>query len=193
MPKKPEVEIKFRVVDVRQLEQSLKGAGFSVKTPPTYEINTLYDRPGSPLRRAGEILRLRNYGGRWRVTHKARGAANKKHKTRQEHETTVDNGPELDAILRVLGYVPSFIYEKFRCEWSDGQGEVVVDHTPIGIIAEIEGAPRWIDRTACVLGVAPVDYITKSYGELFLEWKKATRSAASNMTFRECGSRRPRL
>ena len=59
----------------------------------------------------------------------------------------------MDAILRALGFSPSFIYEKFRSEWSDGEGQVVLDHTPIGDIAEIEGKSRWIDRTARALGV----------------------------------------
>jgi len=192
LPKNSEVEIKFRVADVRRIEQSLTDAGFQLKTPPTHEMNSLYDRPGNPLRRQGAILRLRKYGERWRLTHKANGVPGK-YKTREEHETAVENGPELDAILRALGYAPSFVYEKFRSEWSDGEGEVVVDHTPIGVVAEIEGAPRWIDRTARALGVDARDYITKSYGELFLEWKKATGSSAANMTFRECGSRRPRF
>jgi adenylate cyclase class 2 len=192
LAKSSEVEIKFRVTDVGQLERTLAGAGFQLKTPPTHEMNSLYDRAGSPLRRQGVILRLRKYGERWRLTHKAKGTAGK-YKEREEHETTVENGPELDAILRALGYAPSFVYEKFRSEWSDGKGEVVLDHTPIGVIAEIEGAARWIDHTARALGVQPSDYITKSYGELFLEWKKATGSPAANMTFRECGSRRPRF
>jgi adenylate cyclase class 2 len=192
LPKNSEVEIKFSVTNVRLLERSLTDAGFQLKTPPTHEMNSLYDRPGNPLRRQGAILRLRKYGERWRLTHKAKGKAGR-YKTREEHETAVENGPELDAILRALGYAPSFVYEKFRSEWSDGKGEVVVDHTPIGVVAEIEGAPRWIDRTARALGVDSCDYITKSYGELFLEWKKATGSLAANMTFRECGSRRPRF
>jgi adenylate cyclase class 2 len=192
LPKSSEVEIKFRVADVRRLEQSLADAGFQLKTPPTHEVNSLYDRAGNPLRRQGVILRLRKYGERWRLTHKAKGTPGR-HKKREEHETAVENGPELDAILRALGYAPSFVYEKFRAEWCDGKGEVVVDHTPIGDIAEIEGPARWIDRTARALGVGYSEYITKSYGELFLEWKKATGSPANNMTFRECGSRRPRF
>jgi adenylate cyclase class 2 len=192
LPKNSEVEIKFRVTDVRLLERSLTDAGFQLMTSPTHEMNSLYDRPGNPLRLQGAILRLRKYGERWRLTHKAKSKAGR-YKTREEHETAVENGPELDAILRALGYVPSFVYEKFRSEWSDGKGEVVVDHTPIGVVAEIEGAPRWIDRTARALGVNSRDYITKSYGELFLDWKKATGSTAANMTFRECGSRRPRF
>lgn len=192
MSKNSEVEIKFRVADVRGLERSLADNGFQLKTPPTHEVNSLYDRAGNPLRRQGAILRLRKYGDRWRLTHKAKGEPGR-HKKREEHESGVENGPELDAILRALGYSPVFAYEKFRSEWSDGKGEVVVDHTPIGVIAEIEGKARWIDHTARALGVSSSEYITKSYGELFLEWKKTTGSPATNMTFRECGSRRPRF
>ena len=104
------------------------------------------------MRRQGAILRLRKYGERGGSPIRQRAKPGK-YKTREEHETAVEKGPELDAILRALGYAPSFVYEKFRAEWSDGKGEVVVDHTPIGVVAEIEGAPRWINRTARALGV----------------------------------------
>ena len=62
---------------------------------------------------------------------------------------------KMDAILRALGFSPAFVYEKFRAEWSDGEGHVVLDHTPIGDVAEIEGKSRWIDRIARELGVTP--------------------------------------
>jgi adenylate cyclase class 2 len=90
----------------------------------------------------------------------------------------------MDAILRTLGYMPSFRYEKFRAEWTDGKGEVVVDETPIGNFCEIEGAPRWIDATAKKLSVSRADYITKNYAGLFLEWKAHTKSKAEEMTFK---------
>ncbi len=35
----------------------------------------------------------------------------------------------------------------------------------------------------------PSDYITKSYAELFFEWKRKYKRKAKNMTFRECGGR----
>lgn len=99
----------------------------------------------------------------------------------------VGDGKQTEAILRALGFAPSFTYEKFREEWSDGEGEVVLDHTPIGDLAEIEGKARWIDRTARALGIESKNYITKSYAELFLDWKRSTKCEAQNMTFRECG------
>ena len=99
----------------------------------------------------------------------------------------MSDGKQMDGILRALGYSPAFVYEKFRAEWSDGEGHVVLDRTPIGNVAEIEGKSRWIDRIARQLGVKPADYVTKSYAELFFDWKRKTGSRAENMTFRECG------
>jgi adenylate cyclase class 2 len=64
----------------------------------------------------------------------------------------------------------------------------VLDQTPIGDVAEIEGESEWIDRTAQKLGVGTADYITKSYIELFFEWKRSNNRKAENMTFEEIGS-----
>jgi len=188
MPAPQEVEIKFLVPDLKALRQKLRQHGFLEETPSTHEVNTLYDLPGQKLRRKGELLRLRKYGDQWRLTHKAKVKLGR-HKSRGELETAVADGKKMDAILRALGYSPSFTYEKFRAEWSDGQGHVVLDRTPIGDIAEIEGRSRWIDRTARLIGLKPADYITKSYAELFFEWKRKTSSKAMNMTFREVGGK----
>ena len=180
-----EIEIKFLVPDLNALENKLRKLGFRCKTPSTHEINTLYDLPGQKLRRKGELLRLRRYGDTWKLTHKAKGKSGR-HKSRAELETAVADGNAMDALLRALGFSPSFVYEKFRSEWSDGPGHVVLDHTPIGDIAEIEGKSRWIDRTARALGIASTDYITKSYAELFFDWKRKTKCKAMSMTFGEC-------
>lgn len=177
-----EVEIKFRIEDNLRLTPLLRAAGFHLITRRTHEVNTLYDLPGHPLRRRGELLRLRQYGSKWVLTHKARSEPGR-HKVRKERETNVENGLEMDAILRALGFAPSFRYEKFRAEWSDGRGHVVVDETPIGNFGEIEGPSAWIDRTAKRLGIAPGQYIIRSYAELFFAWKRHTRSSAREMTF----------
>ena len=179
-----EVEIKFLVSDLKALERKLRELSFREVTPSTHEINTLYDLPGQKLRRKGELLRLRKYGDNWRLTHKAKVKLGR-HKSRGELETGMSDGKQMDAMLRALGYSPAFIYEKFRSEWSDEEGHVVLDRTPLGDVAEIEGKSRWIDRIARELGVKPADYITKSYAELFFDWKRKTGSKAENMTFRE--------
>ena len=177
-----EIEIKFQVKDLRGLARKLRSAGFRLVTRRTHEMNTLYDLPGEVLRKRKELLRLRKYGSDWTLTHKS-GGKEGRHSSRVELETGVADGNKMNVILRRLGYVPSFRYEKFRAEWSDKKGQVVVDETPIGNFCEIEGPPRWIDLTAKKLGVSPADYITKNYATLFADWKKATGSPASEMTF----------
>lgn len=185
-----EVEIKFLVHDAAALVRSLQRAGFREQTSSTFEANILYDTVSGDLRSAGQVLRLRVYGDQWRLTHKSRGTEGK-HKTRVEHETSVANGDQTQAILTALGFSPSFRYEKYRAEWTDGSGDVVIDRTPIGDLAEIEGEPEWIDFIARTLGLSESDYITASYADLFFQWKERTGSAANNMTFEECGAPLP--
>jgi adenylate cyclase, class 2 len=185
-----EIEIKFRVADLRALRRRLRAAGFRLLTPRMHEMNTLYDLPGEVLRGHKELLRLRKYGPQWTLTHKAKGKVGR-HSSRVELETGVADGKKMDLVLRALGYSPSFRYEKFRAEWTDRKGQVVVDETPIGNFCEIEGASRWIDATAKKLGVSQTEYITKNYAGLFLEWKARTKSRADEMTFKAVANRRP--
>jgi adenylate cyclase class 2 len=184
-----EIEIKFHVADVRALARKLRAAGFWLVSPRTHEMNTLYDLPGELLRARKELLRIRKYGSEWTLTHKSSGRIGR-HSSRLELETSVSDGRKMDLILRALGYAPSFRYEKFRAEWTDGNGQVVVDETPIGDFCEIEGASRWIDATAKKLGVSRAEYITKNYAGLFLDWKARTGSGAAEMTFRAMADRK---
>ena len=185
-----ETEIKFSVEDVTALAGQLENAGFQLDTPRTFESNVLYDTPDRDMRSRTEILRIRNYGGKWTLTHKRvpdDRPGEDRHKHRVETETVVDDGEALAEVFRSLGLVPAFRYEKWRSEWSDGEGHCVVDETPIGSFAELEGAPEWIDRTAARLGVSPSDYMTLSYGRLFEQWREEHHSEAENLTFDEVG------
>ena len=186
MAQHKEIEIKFRIQDMGALQRRLRAAGFRCVTPRTHEYNTLYDLPGQVLRRRGELLRLRKYGKKWIVTHKAKGSVGR-HKSRVETETEVGDGKALDHILTALGFRPTFVYEKFRAEWSDGNGLVVLDQTPLGDIGEIEGPARWIDGTARSLAVDRSAYMTSTYTDLFFDWKRKTKSRVNEMTFAAIG------
>ncbi len=121
------------------------------------------------------------------------------------------DGPALGAVFEQLGYFPCFRYEKFRTEWSQTTPTIegplfsgvpdsadfvapnpichlVIDETPIGDYAELEGPPAWIDETLAKLGVDPDTCLTDSYGKLFLNWKQRTGSSAENLTFDEIPS-----
>ena len=183
-----ETEVKIRVHDRAALEQRLASNGFSCITPSTLERNTLYDTADRSLRAQRQILRIRQYGEKWVVTHKRmpEGSVEQAmHKQRIETETEIEDGEAMASIFISLGLKPAFSYEKRRTEYADATGHCVIDETPIGLFAELEGPAEWIDAMVPRLGVAEEDVMTLSYGRLFEDWKKETGSPAENLTFAE--------
>ena len=184
-----ETEVKFRVHDVAGLEDRLRAAAFWLETPRTFERNVLYDTPERRLRLDRQILRIRQYGEKCVLTHKAIPEAGDTgtYKQRVETETTIGDGETVAAIFAALGYGPAFVYEKYRTEWADGDGHCVIDEPPIGTYAEVEGPEEWIDRTSAALGVDPSQFQNESYGRLFDLWKQETGSSANDLTFAAVG------
>ena len=188
-----EIELKFPIPDPAALQSRLPQLGFHLETPRTFEHNTLYDTPARDLRAKRALLRIRQYGSLCTVTHKRIGdqentAENPRYKVRIETETAVAEGSALAEIFQQIGYAPAFTYEKYRTEWSHSSEpsvHLVIDETPIGNYAELEGPPDWIDRTLATLGIDHATCLTDSYGKLFLDWKQRTGSPAENLTFAE--------
>jgi adenylate cyclase class 2 len=67
----------------------------------------------------------------------------------------------------------------------------VVDETPLGVFAELEGKPDWIDRVAERLDLTPEERLTLSYGRLFDLWREQTGSTAQDLTFDAVGIEMP--
>ena len=188
-----EIEVKFRVDDTQKLQEKLRSMGFRAVTPRTFERNTLYDTPDRKLRAKQSILRIRRYGDRWILTHKCLTSdhdPDARHKHRVETETNVEDGDALGAVFAQLGYKPVFVYEKWRAEYADGTGHCVIDETPIGVFAELEGPGEWIDSISARLGINHSTLMTLSYGRLFENWQKETGSSACDMTFADVQGRR---
>ncbi len=189
-----EIELKFRVHSPSTLERRLTQLGYHLDTARTLERNTLYDTPDRTLRARGELLRVREYGGRATVTHKRHPEhedLTSRYKVRIETESEVADGAALAEIFSRLGYCPAFRYEKYRSEYSHpchAGAHVVLDETPIGAFAELEGPTAWIDITLSDLGISISDCLTESYGKLFLAWRAETGSPAENLTFEEVAS-----
>ena len=187
-----ETEIKFRVTNTAQLEAELTSIGFHLVTPRSFERNVLYDTADRSLRGKRELVRIRNYAGHWLLTHKRvpdSGIGEDRHKHRVETETELSDGAALAEVFLAVGLLPVFRYEKWRTEWSDDIGHCVVDETPLGTFAELEGEPEWIDRVTSRLGVTPEEQLTVSYGRLFDQWRERTGSTAQDLTFEAVGSR----
>lgn len=168
MKSNTETEIKIAVTGFERIRARLKALGFARSQPRLFEANILFDTPGTDLRTGGRLLRVRRVGKQTILTYKG-PAETGRHKSREELEIVVSDEAMCQAILDRLGFRPTFRYEKYRTEYSDGRGVVTLDQTPIGNYLELEGAARWIDSTAAKLGFTEADYITSSYGRLYLE------------------------
>lgn len=165
-----EIEIKLRLASAPQGRRLLAGAGFRLERRRALERNVVYDTTDQLLRGAGRLLRLRRYAGECLLTYKGPPEPGR-HKRREELEVPVAEPETFERILGRLGLKPSFFYEKYRTVFRRARsaGIAALDETPIGTFLELEGPGAWIDRTARRLGFRESDYITASYGYLFLE------------------------
>jgi adenylate cyclase class 2 len=192
-----EIEIKLRVDDVAALRTRLKRLGARKSRPRTYESNTIYDTPEKDLTAHGQLIRIRVESpnshvarkdlvsnSKFTLTYKGphrslRGAQNTpaslgkpvRYKIREEIEVGIADAEQMRLILTGLGLRPLFRYEKFRTSYAlptVQRLKIEFDETPIGKFLELEGTPRSIDRAAKLLGYTPADYITKTYGTLYV-------------------------
>jgi adenylate cyclase, class 2 len=200
-----EVEIKLRIEDLRALRRRLSEIGARVTVQRTFERNLLFDTPEAELKKRERVVRIRKEmpaRGRTRqptgvlLTFKGplprpgKSKGPEVHKTREEIELEASDGGALTKILQRLGLQEWFRYEKFRttfalagsARWAKGL-EIVIDETPMGVFAELEGPVRAIDRAAREMGFAKHDYVTANYIELYQEYRKRRRNAPRNMVF----------
>ena len=196
-----ETEVKIRIADVKGIQKQLRKIGFRLRHPRSLEDNTLFDTPDRKLRKVRSILRLRHYGRRWLLTYKGTPAPDHFYKSRAEMETEIENPQAARSIFEALGLQPVFRYQKYRRYYALDErksrggnlreagmrkaatGEITLDETPIGNFLELEGSRQWIDRVSRQLGYSRQDYITASYGALYLEECRKKNIPPGDMVF----------
>jgi adenylate cyclase class 2 len=180
-----EIETKFRVPDRAALEGRLKALG-AAGLPPDDETNVLFDDAARSLKEKGCALRVRTVCGRGVLTFKGPAEVTAGVKSRVEWESVVDEPGAVARVLEALGYQPWFRYEKRRAAWlfpDPARPFVVVDETPLGLFAEIEGDDAAVRALAAELGVAEADYIGESYVALWFAARAKDPSLPEDMVF----------
>ena len=181
-----ETETKFRLGDRAAFEARLAALG-ATPAPVDAEVNVLYDRPDGALQRRACALRIRTIGARGILTFKGPAQVVSGVKSRKELETGVDTPERLAELLGELGYLPRFRYEKRRTTWrfpDAARPLVVVDETPIGLFAEVEGEDAGVRALCAELSVPEGDWIAESYVTLYRKEQAADPSLPPDMVFR---------
>jgi adenylate cyclase class 2 len=208
-----EIEIKLRVADISALRLHLKRLRAREVCPRTHESNTLYDDANQSLSARGQLVRIRieqpasigsrnirmgagnaviTYKGPVKSPSPVRATQGKRsrYKIREEVEVVLGNkeqdATKMTRILRALGLHPVFQYEKFRTTYvlpGVRDLKIEVDETPVGIFLELEGSEPAIDRAAKLLGFTSGDYVTQSYGALYLTDCRRRGIKPGNMLF----------
>jgi adenylate cyclase class 2 len=181
-----ETEIKLHIVNgLGPIRKVIRALNFKPVDGRVLERNVVFDTVDLQLRRRGEMIRIRRVRRRSVLTFKGPSIPGP-HKSREELELDIGNADTMELILSRLALVPVFRYEKYREEYQrhEQHGIITLDQTPIGNFVELEGRPKWIDKTAHQLGYCGADYITHSYGNLYLAHCLQRGLCPSDMLFR---------
>lgn len=178
-----ELEVKFHISNPRALRAKLEALGAQPIQPRTLETNLRFDAAGRRLRRARQVLRLRQ-DNRARLTFKGPSQDEGGARLRQEIEFDVSDFAAARAFLEALGFQVRLTYEKYReiYEWKGVF--VALDELPYGDFAEIEGEDAGTIRAAAGrLGLDWQARIPGGYVALFERLRAALGLPFRDLTF----------
>ena len=161
-----EIEVKIRIIDIKNLGEKILQLGAKLEKERFYEENTLYDFPSKILYKKRQALRLRKMNKKSFLTFKGPPQKSRKFKIREEYETEVKNEKQLRKILKSLGFIPVFNYEKHRTVYRKKSLKISLDETSIGNFIELEGKRGEIVKFANALGVSKREFIKQDYIQL---------------------------
>jgi predicted adenylyl cyclase CyaB len=148
-----------------------------------FEDNRLLDFPDRRLGSNQCLLRIRSAEGRHFLTFKGPPRPEGIFKTREELETTLEDGDVLFQVFERIGMRIAFRYQKYRREFAWGEVHIAVDETPIGNYAEFEGSEAGIREVAKKIGIGEAQFLRSSYYSLYVEYCRAKGKAPEFMVF----------
>lgn len=178
-----ELEVKFCLSSLKNLEDHLISLGAALVQARVHEVNLRFDTPENKLTNSYRVLRLRQ-DAQAHVTYKGPGLLQDGVRLRQELEFTVSDFATAQALLEALGYGVVVMYEKYRTTYDLGVVHVTLDEMPYGYFAEIEGpTPASIRAAAAQLGLDWEKRINDSYLVLFQNARQALGFTFRDLSF----------
>ncbi len=166
-----EIEIKFKLENPEAVRRNLLELGGNYEGT-VHEENYIYDFPDLRLKKEKKLLRLRKENDKAYLTFKS-SLSDEEFKITEEFETEVSNFSQTDKILQALGFHVVWIYKKEKENWSLFGTKISIDKLPyLGWWMEIEGEKNSIKNVVRSLGFDLAQGVTKTYREIWDEYKK---------------------
>ncbi len=182
-PSDKELEVKFYISDLADLEKRLVASGANLVQPRTHEYNLRFDTPSGDLGQRESMLRLRRDSAS-HVTYKGPSTTLGGVLARQEIEFEVSSFAAAQKLIEALGFRSKFVYEKYRTTYALDGLKVTLDEMPYGHFAEIEGtqaAP--IQAAAKKLGLDWAARLPETYISIFRRLKELFSLHFNDVTF----------
>ncbi|HLD93183.1 MAG TPA: class IV adenylate cyclase [Anaerolineales bacterium] len=178
-----ELEVKFFVNDLAEIEKQLVKLGATLVQPRTHEYNLRFDTPSGDLGQAESMLRLRRDAGS-HVTFKGPSSTLGGVLARQEIEFEVSNFSAAQKLIEALGYRSKFVYEKFRTTYALDGLKITLDEMPYGPFVEIEGREAAAIQTAAKkLDLDWQQRLPETYVSIFRRLKELFSLHFTDLTF----------
>jgi adenylate cyclase class 2 len=161
-----EIEVKIKVDDFDSFREKIANLDARLEKERYSEENTLFDFATQTLIKNQQALRLRTAGKKTFLTFKGPPEKSRKFKIRKEYETEVRNEKQIRKILKSLGFIPVFSYNKFRTVYRKKNLKICLDETSIGNFIELEGERNEIVKFTNALGISKKEFIKLDYIQL---------------------------
>jgi len=182
-PGDKELEVKFNISNLADLEKRLVAGGANLVQPRTHEYNLRFDTPAGHLGQRESMLRLRRDSSS-HVTYKGPSTTLGGVLARQEIEFEVSSFAAAQKLIEALGFRSKFVYEKYRTTYALEGLKITLDEMPYGLFAEIEGthaAP--IQAAAKKLGLDWAERLPETYISIFRRLKELFNLHFNDVTF----------
>ena len=167
-----EIEVKIKINNPEEIVERILSLNAELYRERHLEENTLYDFAAQDLYSKHHALRVRRINKKTFLTFKGATQKSRKFKIREEYETEVKNGKQLQKILKSLGLQPVFTYKKYRTVFKKKRLKICLDETSVGNFLELEGQQNEIVRFAEALQLSKKDFIKTDYIQLIKDQKK---------------------
>jgi adenylate cyclase, class 2 len=164
--KNQEIEVKFRLENEKAFIDHLNKMGF-INVKDVFETNIIFDMMDGSYSSRGRLVRVRETDKGNILTYKEKQGEDSQYKVRTEIETSIDDSEQMIEMLKYMGFIISFVYQKKRMHFTKDDIEITIDKLPFGNYIEIEATKNQIVNLSKELNLEMTEISNMSYLALY--------------------------